>query len=415
MKIQRRIFQPKAAAFFLVVVVCSLGASAVYGSGGFAPLPPGSLQFHFAPITWASIATSTPARSTSQAATVPKTAPVSRKAAPTPLPGEVLGASISLPDTVTHDELTAALGELSNSLKQIVYANLSAPNSLPATGGYTNSIALSNRIDQLSGTKLTNITLSGVSGLTAADIPTGITAANYLPLAGGALTGTLSGTNLTLIGNLTVSGAQTLSGAITVPYLVATSTTAVSSFQQLLANSSTTLQTFTFVNATGTAATTTALFAAVGHFTTGIIDTLTSTLANVGTITATNATITNSTTKNEYSSNLATAAARFGGTATSTFGPDGSLTLASALSAASGGNGISNPSAAGILLGSYSGGAWQQLATSSLGLLTTNIAEGSNLYFTNARRCPHQRHLLNRHANRRAQSWNAGDHPHGLP
>jgi hypothetical protein len=62
------------------------------------------------------------------------------------------------------------------------------PNSLPATGGYTNNIALSHRIDQLSGTELSNITVSGVSGLTAADIPTDITASNYLPLAGGALT-----------------------------------------------------------------------------------------------------------------------------------------------------------------------------------------------------------------------------------
>ena len=73
---------------------------------------------------------------------------------------------------------------------------------------------------------LSAITVSGVSGLTDADIPDGITASNYLPLAGGALTGTLTGTDLTLSGNLTVSGAQTLSGAITVPYLVATTTTA---------------------------------------------------------------------------------------------------------------------------------------------------------------------------------------------
>src|SRR6202011_5346035 len=113
----------------------------------------------------------------------------------------------------------------------ILYAQLSAPNSLPATGGYTNDIALSNRIDKLTGTKLTNITVSGVAGLSASDIPTSIVASNYLPLAGGTLTGTLSGTNLTLSGNLTVAGAQTLSGAITVPYLTATSTTVASSFQ----------------------------------------------------------------------------------------------------------------------------------------------------------------------------------------
>ena len=33
----------------------------------------------------------------------------------------------------------------------------------------------------------------------------------------------------------------------------------------------------------------------------------------------------------------------------------------------------------------YAGTGYQQLATSSLGLLTTNVTEGSNLYFTNAR------------------------------
>jgi len=59
--------------------------------------------------------------------------------------------------------------------------------------------------------------------------------------------------------------------------------------------------------------------------------------------------------------------------------------ISGTLAAGSGGTGITNPSAAGILLGSYAGGSWQQLATSSLGLLTTNVAEGSNLYYTDSR------------------------------
>jgi hypothetical protein len=98
----------------------------------------------------------------------------------------------------------------------------------------------------------------------------------------------------------------------------------------------------------------------------------------------------------------------FGSTVTSTFSSSGALLLAGGLTlsgspndplqanagvvsattsvgALYGGTGISNPSAAGILLGSYAGGGWQQLATSSLGLLTTNVAEGSNLYYTDAR------------------------------
>ncbi|MFZ1075016.1 MAG: helix-turn-helix domain-containing protein, partial [Minisyncoccia bacterium] len=64
---------------------------------------------------------------------------------------------------------------------------------------------------------------------------------------------------------------------------------------------------------------------------------------------------------------------------------NGVVSATSSLSVAYGGTGITNPSAAGILLGSYAGGGYQQLATSSLGLLTTNVAEGTNLYFTNAR------------------------------
>ena len=67
---------------------------------------------------------------------------------------------------------------------------------------------------------VSDITVDGITGLTDADIPDGLTASSYLPLAGGTLTGTLTGTNLTLSGDLTVSGA------ITIPYLSATSTTA---------------------------------------------------------------------------------------------------------------------------------------------------------------------------------------------
>lgn len=63
----------------------------------------------------------------------------------------------------------------------------------------------------------------------------------------------------------------------------------------------------------------------------------------------------------------------------------GTLSLTNALAAQYGGTGIVSPTAAGVLLGSYAGGVWQQLATSSLGLLTTHVAEGSNLYFTDAR------------------------------
>jgi hypothetical protein len=70
-----------------------------------------------------------------------------------------------------------------------------------------------------------------------------------------------------------------------------------------------------------------------------------------------------------------------GSGSTLTFTPSQSGTLA----AGGGGTGINNPTAAGILLGSYAGGAWQQLATSSLRLSTTDIIEGTKLFYTDTR------------------------------
>jgi hypothetical protein len=130
---------------------------------------------------------------------------------------------------VTEDYLASKLNELSNSLKAQIYGISAAPSN--NFSSVSQAIALSNKIDQLSGVTISNATVSGVSGLTNADIPDDITASSYLPLAGGTLTGALAGTDLTLSGNLTVSGAQTLSGAITIPYLSATSTTASSFIQ----------------------------------------------------------------------------------------------------------------------------------------------------------------------------------------
>ncbi len=128
---------------------------------------------------------------------------------------------------VTQAELANQLNALSNTFNKTMYGTTyPAPATSYASGGVFNAIALSNKIDNLSGTKLSSITVSGVSGLTDADIPDGITASNYLALTGGTLSG-----DLVLTGNLTVSGAQTLSGAITIPYLTATSSIA-SSFVQ---------------------------------------------------------------------------------------------------------------------------------------------------------------------------------------
>ncbi|MBI4088326.1 tail fiber domain-containing protein [Candidatus Kaiserbacteria bacterium] len=123
--------------------------------------------------------------------------------------------------TAFEERITARLDALASPEpfpQQIGGGGVSAP--------FSYSVPAAQKIDQLNNAILSNVTVSGVSGLTDSDIPDDLTASNYLALAGGTLTGTLTGTNLTLSGDLTVSGAQTLSGAITIPYLSATSTTA---------------------------------------------------------------------------------------------------------------------------------------------------------------------------------------------
>jgi hypothetical protein len=125
--------------------------------------------------------------------------------------GTVLGASTDS-DAVTQDELDAALNAVRSQFG-LLSASIGA-NTFVSTPTF----AQSQRIDTLS-----NIILNGVSGLTDADIPDGVTASNYLLLTGGTLSG-----DFAVTGNFTVAGAQTLSGAITIPYLVATSSTASS-------------------------------------------------------------------------------------------------------------------------------------------------------------------------------------------
>src|SRR3989344_1349449 len=68
--------------------------------------------------------------------------------------------------------------------------NLSSDTSRQTSAVY-HAVSLTNKIDSLSGTRLSNITVSGVTGLADSDIPATITASNYLPLSGGTMTGNI--------------------------------------------------------------------------------------------------------------------------------------------------------------------------------------------------------------------------------
>jgi len=140
---------------------------------------------------------------------------------------------------LSQNDLDSGISSIRNELNNLNTNLLNKINNLSVqasdqTSAVYRAVSLTNKIDSLSGTRLSNITVSGVAGLTDADIPDGITASNYLLLAGGTLTGALAGTDLTLSGNLTVSGTQTLSGAITIPYFSATSTTQASTIDYRL-------------------------------------------------------------------------------------------------------------------------------------------------------------------------------------
>jgi hypothetical protein len=120
--------------------------------------------------------------------------------------GIVLGTS-TIDGVVTQSQLQVAIEQASNALRQLIYANAgTVGQGQYSTGGYTNNLALSTKIDQLSGTTLTNVVVNGVSGLTAANIPD--LSSQYLPLSGGTITGGLTVTGAFSGGNISLNAAS---------------------------------------------------------------------------------------------------------------------------------------------------------------------------------------------------------------
>jgi len=90
-------------------------------------------------------------------------------------------------------EVAALRAEIQNMNTNLINKiNLLSTQTSNQNSAVYRTISLTNKIDQLSGVTISNATVSGVSGLTDSDIPDNLTAADYLPLTGGTLSGTLS-------------------------------------------------------------------------------------------------------------------------------------------------------------------------------------------------------------------------------
>ena len=147
------------------------------------------------------------------ASTSPIPAPPPPSATTTTAPS-VSGGSFDSASTVNVFELQSTIAQLATGIRNLsAFLAVQTPSSkiesqiaalqsaissqgynaaayVPLGGGASNTIAAASNIGQLSGTTLNNVTIHGVSGLTASEIPD--LSGSYLSLDGGTLQGTLS-------------------------------------------------------------------------------------------------------------------------------------------------------------------------------------------------------------------------------
>ncbi|MEI7720180.1 MAG: tail fiber domain-containing protein [bacterium] len=268
-------------------------------------------------------ATSTSAQATTTVVNNYITQPVIEKVIQSQKPAPDPTGAINTAVKAAFAASTANLQNQINLLHQGVYGVLTPGTpSLQAQGGFTNNIAVSQRIDQLSGTTISNPTISGGS-ISGASL-----SGTSLNIQGNTVfSGDLSVANLSASGALTVSGTTTLQS-------IAPSTLLYNNASKQIA----------------------AAFVGNGlTFSNGTLAT------SFGTTTANTFTALQQFNANASTTQLSATVAYFGGTATSTFGTDGSLTLASALGVASGGTGWANIHAGSVLFGNGT----SALATSS--------------------------------------------------
>ncbi|MDO8552082.1 MAG: hypothetical protein Q7S01_00970, partial [bacterium] len=252
---------------------------------------------------------------------------------------------------ISEDVLNQKINQLDNKLTSKMFS-LSAANSTTIAQNYVVT-AHSNKIDQLNSVSVSNSVISGgsISGSTIS--ATTLSASDF-----SASNATIASTTVT--GNLTVDGSILLSD----------DSSSISATDAVFTNATTT--NFFATNASTTNATSTNLFSVLGHFTTAVIDTLTSTLATITGLTATNFIATNATTTNATSTNLAVTGLASLGTTTIT---NLSVTNTST-STFAGGFTIAN-----------SGFVYQQ-ATGRIGIGTTTPGSIFDIYGTDALRLP---------------------------
>ncbi|MBI3075107.1 MAG: hypothetical protein HYY92_02785, partial [Parcubacteria group bacterium] len=129
---------------------------------------------------------------------------------------------------LTEAAVEAKLNALENNFR-IAMAGITGNTT--ANDATYRAVALSNRIDNLGSVTLNNTTVTGTfEGLTDTHIPDTITASLYLPLTGGTLTGTFTGTSASF-DTLTVSSLSATSSDASI--FIQASTTRLSIFDTL--------------------------------------------------------------------------------------------------------------------------------------------------------------------------------------
>ncbi|MBI5138909.1 MAG: tail fiber domain-containing protein [Candidatus Vogelbacteria bacterium] len=295
-----------------------------------------------------------------------------------------------LVEPISKTELETRLNQLDNKLTSAINRVSGSPAgsySAPSVQSVQNQVTLTNKIDQLTNVKLYNVTLSGISGLVINEIPD--LTSLYLSLTNGgivsgtstftrllSMTGGASTTGISALGDIFIGTTSTttlrgngdtssFSGDVNANYFTAGASKA--SLLPYASSTSITVDGLLKVgNIYATASSTFANFVGAKATTTDIDVTETSKLGTV------------------LSGlwNGSTIGVIYGGTGLSSVN-SGDLLYASGANTI--GTLASTTGAGKFLSQDYTTGRPTWIATSTMGMSTTDVAEGSNLYYTDSR------------------------------